>query len=132
MVRESSVKARQTQQCGVDRVKAECLGQGLIERRGHDAVERAQDVRHVLAPSEQADGITEPLGPDGPLDVRPSIQGSADLLMGMSGATAGLLAGVIVALGSYALLTVIATALVVPMLIATIRNARLQPAGAPS
>jgi len=63
-----------------------------------------------------------------PLGERPSVQGAADLLMGMSGATAGLLAGVIVGVGSYALLTVITTCLVVPMLIATIRNARMQPA----
>jgi MFS family permease len=57
------------------------------------------------------------------LDVRPSVQGAADLLMGMSGATAGLLAGVIVGVGSYALLTIITTFLVTPMLIATFRNA---------
>ena len=57
------------------------------------------------------------------LDVRPSVQGTADLLMGMSGATAGLLAGVVVGVGSYALLTAIATVLVTPMLIATARNA---------
>jgi MFS family permease len=57
------------------------------------------------------------------LDVRPSVQGAADLLMGMSGAVAGLLAGVIVGVGSYALLTIITTFLVVPMLIATARNA---------
>jgi MFS family permease len=57
------------------------------------------------------------------LDVRPSVQGAADLLMGMSGATAGLLAGVIVGVGSYALLTIITTFLVTPMLIATARNA---------
>lgn len=62
------------------------------------------------------------------LDVRPSVQGAADLLMGMSGATAGLLAGVIVGVGSYALLTVITTALVLPMLIATIRNATVRTA----
>jgi MFS family permease len=63
-----------------------------------------------------------------PIEVRPSVQGAADLLMGMSGATAGLLAGVIVGVGSYALLTVITTCLVVPMLIATARSARAQAA----
>jgi hypothetical protein len=66
------------------------------------------------------------LSESAPLEERPSVQGAADLLMGMSGATAGLLAGVIVGVGSYALLTVITTCLVVPMLIATVRNARMQ------
>jgi MFS family permease len=64
------------------------------------------------------------------IEVRPSVQGAADLLMGMSGATAGLLAGVIVGVGSYALLTVITTCLVIPMLIATVRNARAQAVAA--
>ncbi len=57
------------------------------------------------------------------LDVRPSVQGAADLLMGLSGATAALIAGVIVGVGTYALLNVITTLLILPLLIATARNA---------
>ena len=63
-----------------------------------------------------------------PLETRPSVQGTADLLMGISGASAGLTAGVIVGLGSYALLTVVATFLVVPMLAALTRLTRVTPA----
>lgn len=62
-----------------------------------------------------------------PLETRPSVQGTADLLMGMSGASAGLVAGVVVGLGSYALLTVAATFLVVPMLVALTRLSRVAP-----
>jgi MFS family permease len=62
-----------------------------------------------------------------PLETRPSVQGTADLLMGISGASAGLVAGVIVGLGSYALLTVITTFLVVPMLAALTRLNRAAP-----
>jgi MFS family permease len=62
-----------------------------------------------------------------PLETRPSVQGTADLLMGISGASAGLVAGVIVGLGSYALLTVITTFLVVPMLVALTRVNRAAP-----
>lgn len=63
-----------------------------------------------------------------PLETRPSVQGTADLLMGISGASAGLVAGVIVGFGSYALLTVVATFLVVPMLAALTRLTRVAPA----
>jgi MFS family permease len=63
-----------------------------------------------------------------PLETRPSVQGTADLLMGMSGAGAGLVAGVIVGLGSYGLLTIVATCLVAPMLVALIRLSRPVPA----
>ena len=62
-----------------------------------------------------------------PAEVRPSVQGTADLMMGMSGAAAGLLAGLVVGLGSYALLTVLAACLVTPMIISTLRMKR-QPA----
>lgn len=59
-----------------------------------------------------------------PVEVRPSVQGTADLMMGMSGAAAALLAGLVVGLGSYALLTVLAACLVTPMMIATLRMRR--------
>ncbi len=56
-----------------------------------------------------------------PADERPNVQGTADLLMGIAGAGAGLLSGLVVGLGSYALLNVICAVLVVPLLAATLR-----------
>jgi MFS family permease len=56
-----------------------------------------------------------------PLAERPSIQGAADLIMGISGATAGLTAGLIVGLGSYALLNVVTILLVVPLIALAVR-----------
>jgi MFS family permease len=63
-----------------------------------------------------------------PIESRPSIQGTADLLMGISGASAGLVAGLVVGLGSYALLTVLATFLVLPLLGGLVRISRPAPA----
>jgi len=63
-----------------------------------------------------------------PIESRPSIQGTADLLMGISGASAGLVAGLVVGLGSYALLTVLATFLVLPLLGGLVRISRPSPA----
>jgi MFS family permease len=62
-----------------------------------------------------------------PVDDRAAIQGAADLIMGMSGASAGLLAGVVIGLGSYGLLNVIATVLVIPLVVMALRSIR-QPA----
>jgi MFS family permease len=62
------------------------------------------------------------------LDAKPGVQGAADLTMGMGGATAGLLSGVVVGYSSYAMLTIIATFMIVPLLVATLRPMRLQPA----
>ncbi len=56
-----------------------------------------------------------------PVDDRASMQGAADLLMGISGATAGLTAGLIVGLGSYAMLNVVAVILVVPLILLAVR-----------
>ena len=56
-----------------------------------------------------------------PVDDRASMQGAADLLMGISGATAGLTAGLIVGLGSFAMLNVIAVVLVVPLIALAVR-----------
>ncbi|MGD9711410.1 MAG: MFS transporter [Thermomicrobiales bacterium] len=56
-----------------------------------------------------------------PVDDRASMQGAADLLMGISGASAGLTAGLIVGLGSYAMLNVIAVLLVVPLIVLAVR-----------
>lgn len=56
-----------------------------------------------------------------PVGDRASMQGAADLLMGISGATAGLTAGLIVGLGSYAMLNVVAVILVVPLILLAVR-----------
>ena len=52
---------------------------------------------------------------------RASMQGAADLLMGISGATAGLTAGLIVGLGSFAMLNVVTVLLVVPLIVLAVR-----------
>ena len=54
----------------------------------------------------------------------PNVQGTTDVLMGFCGAAAGLLAGVVVGLGSYGVLTLATTVLIVPLLIATLRALR--------
>lgn len=66
-----------------------------------------------------------------PIDDRASIQGAADLMMGMSGATAGLTAGLIVGLGSYSLLNLVAVLLVVPLIVLAVRFG-YRPAPAPA
>lgn len=58
-----------------------------------------------------------------PVETRPTVQGTADLVMGIAGASAGLLSGVVVGLGSYALLNILATLLVLPLIAAAIRHA---------
>ena len=58
-----------------------------------------------------------------PLDARPTVQGAADLTMGMSGAAGALLAGLIVAFGSYGLLNLLAALLVIPLTAAVLRRA---------
>ncbi len=57
-----------------------------------------------------------------PLDARPTTQGAADLTMGMSGAAGALLAGVIVAFGSYGLLCLLAALLVIPLAATVLRR----------
>ena len=61
--------------------------------------------------------LTESVG----LANRASVQGLADLIMGLGGATAGALAGVVVAWSSYATLTVVAALVTVPLLAAALR-----------
>lgn len=56
------------------------------------------------------------------LENRASVQGTADLITGLCGASAGLLAGVVIALGSYALLNGLATLLVFSMIILALRS----------
>lgn len=57
-----------------------------------------------------------------PLDARPTTQGTADLIMGMSGASGALLAGLIVAFGSYGLLCLLAALLVIPLASSVLRR----------
>jgi MFS family permease len=59
-----------------------------------------------------------------PITSRPSVQGTSDMVMGIAGASAGLLSGVVVGLGSYALLNVLATLLVLPLMAFTLRPRR--------
>lgn len=57
-----------------------------------------------------------------PLETRPRVQGTADLTMGIAGASAGLLSGVVVGFGSYALLNTIAAALIVLLVLSLARE----------
>ncbi|MGB3328734.1 MAG: MFS transporter [Thermomicrobiales bacterium] len=59
-----------------------------------------------------------------PAENHPNVQGTTDVLMGFGGAAAGLLSGVIVGFGSYALLTIATTVLIVPLLVAALRAHR--------
>ncbi|MGE3857987.1 MAG: hypothetical protein AB7G21_13600, partial [Dehalococcoidia bacterium] len=64
------------------------------------------------------------------VEERPGVQGTADLVMGVAGGSAGLLSGIVVATASYALLNLIATVLVVPMIIFAVRNLPRAPRAA--
>jgi hypothetical protein len=66
-----------------------------------------------------------------PLEVRPSVQGTADLLMGIAGASAGLLSGVVVGFGSFGLLNAITASLIAALLAWTLRSLRRPVATAP-
>ncbi len=57
-----------------------------------------------------------------PTETRPRAQGAADLGMGICGATAGLLSGAVVGLGSYALLNVISAMIVVWLTVIVVRE----------
>lgn len=63
-----------------------------------------------------------------PGEDRPNVQGVTDLLMGIAGASAGLLSGLVVGFGSYALLAVIAACFVVPLVLRAVRPAPVRPA----
>lgn len=56
-----------------------------------------------------------------PADQHPNVQGTTDVLMGFAGASAGLLSGVVVGFGSYALLNIATTVLIAPLLVAALR-----------
>jgi MFS family permease len=57
-----------------------------------------------------------------PVAERPSVQGTADFVMGMAGAAAGLLAGVVVGVESFGLLGVIGAVAILPLLAAAARR----------
>lgn len=59
-----------------------------------------------------------------PESVRPSAQGLSDLAMGLGGATAGAVAGVVVEIGGYPVLNVVAALILVPLLVLAVRPAR--------
>jgi MFS family permease len=63
-----------------------------------------------------------------PLDARTDVQGASDLVMGLTAATAGGLAGLVVGLWGYATLAVLAIALVLVVLLAAVGSARQQRA----
>jgi MFS family permease len=57
-----------------------------------------------------------------PIDTRPRTQGAADLAMGICGATAGVLSGVIVGVGSYAILNILAAVIVGVLTVIVVRE----------
>ncbi len=60
-----------------------------------------------------------------PIEDRPEAQGTTDLMMGVAGASAGLLSGLVVGLGSYGLLTIIASLVTIPLILFVLRPAAL-------
>ena len=60
-----------------------------------------------------------------PAGDRPGAQGATDLLMGMAGAAAALGSGLVVGLGSYGLLTIMATLIVIPLGVLVLRPATM-------
>jgi MFS family permease len=65
-----------------------------------------------------------------PAEARPSVQGSADLLMGLAAGLGGIAAGPVVAGPGYPVLNVLAAVLVVPLLVLAAASVRSRP-GAP-
>jgi MFS family permease len=57
-----------------------------------------------------------------PIETRANVQGTADLIMGISGASAGLLAGAVVGFGSYGLLNVLTGMLALSLIVLTLRS----------
>ena len=62
-----------------------------------------------------------------PLAQRPAVQGAGDTLMNLAGALGGAVAGVVVWLGSYQWLNLIAALLLVPLAVLTLRPGRRPP-----
>ena len=67
-----------------------------------------------------------------PLHLRPSAQGLSDLIMGLAGAMAGAVSGVVVATWSYSTLTLLAALATIPLiLLVSLPTARLADPGTP-
>jgi MFS family permease len=66
------------------------------------------------------------------LEQLPNVQGTADVLMGFGGASAGLLAGLVVAVGSYAVLAMAAACLILVLLFTTLLQPRVVPVQSPA
>lgn len=64
-----------------------------------------------------------------PVDVRPAAQGLADMVMGIAGATAGALSGVVVAIGGYPVLALLAAIAALPLLALALRPVAPDAAG---
>ena len=62
-----------------------------------------------------------------PVEDRPAAQGTTDLLMGIAGASAALLSGVVVGVGSYGLLAIISAVVVAPLVMGALRPSTLRP-----
>jgi hypothetical protein len=60
---------------------------------------------------------------------KPSVQGLSDLVMGLAGAVAGALSGLVVAWASYGALTGLAALLTVPLIALALRPVRVAVAG---
>ena len=61
-----------------------------------------------------------------PVEDRPAAQGTTDLLMGIAGASAALLSGVVVGVGSYGLLAIISAVVVAPLVMGALRPSTLR------
>jgi MFS family permease len=63
-----------------------------------------------------------------PLDARPDVQGAADLVMGVTAAVAGALAGLVVGLAGYPVLALVTLVLAAGVVGAAVRAAQLSGA----
>ena len=59
-----------------------------------------------------------------PAELRPSAQGLSDIVMGLCGASAGALSGVVVAWGGYPTLTIVAALATIPLAVLALRSTR--------
>ena len=67
-----------------------------------------------------------------PIEQLPNVQGTADVVMGFGGATAGLLAGLVVGIGSYAVLAMVAACVILPLLFVTLLQPRVATVQSPA
>ncbi|HEX3304481.1 MAG TPA: MFS transporter [Thermomicrobiales bacterium] len=67
-----------------------------------------------------------------PIEQLPNVQGTADVMMGFGGASAGLLAGLVVGIGSYAILAMVAACVILPLLFVTLLQPRVATVQSPA